>query len=465
MSNGYVDSSSKSSILYVWPVRSGQSGPFDGSGLSDKTYTVMASAGSNGTISHANEIVTHGATTTFAVTPNTGYYIDTVTGCGGTLLGNIYTTGAITSDCTVTASFAMNSYQLTVNKTGTGSGAVAVNTGTLSWSDSNGTATYDYNAAVTLTATADSANSTFTGWGGDCTGTNSSSSITITADKSCTATFTLRTYTVTASAGSGGAISPADATVEHGATASFVVIPEEGYHVNSITGCSGSLSDKIYNTGTITGDCYVYATFAPTYSVTIDKYGTGSGTVNSSDKKINCGADCTETYAKAKQVTLAAKASPGSVFTGWSGDRCSVKALKCKVNINGVYNIIVRFAPKNQKKTTLKIQKPKNGKIMSDDGKINCGRLSKLCSAKYFTGDSIRLLAISDDGYSVSEWKGVTCAESGSNECLINISGNHKVVPIFALGADVADPVQGLMITGILRGGAAGSDPDNRLIM
>ena len=31
-----------------------------------------------------------------------------VTGCGGTLAGDTYTTGAITGDCTVTASFALN---------------------------------------------------------------------------------------------------------------------------------------------------------------------------------------------------------------------------------------------------------------------------------------------------------------------------------------------------------------------
>ena len=36
-----------------------------------------------------------GATTTFTVTPQTGYTA-TVTGCGGTLIGYTYTTGAIT---------------------------------------------------------------------------------------------------------------------------------------------------------------------------------------------------------------------------------------------------------------------------------------------------------------------------------------------------------------------------------
>lgn len=45
-------------------------------------------------------------TTTLTVTANTGHAITSVTGCGGTLSGSTYTTGAINAGCTVTASFA-----------------------------------------------------------------------------------------------------------------------------------------------------------------------------------------------------------------------------------------------------------------------------------------------------------------------------------------------------------------------
>lgn len=54
--------------------------------------------------------MSEGATTTFTVTPNSGYKA-TVTGCDGTLLscGNsyTYTTGSITAACTVTATFSL----------------------------------------------------------------------------------------------------------------------------------------------------------------------------------------------------------------------------------------------------------------------------------------------------------------------------------------------------------------------
>jgi Rieske Fe-S protein len=46
-----------------------------------------------------------GATAQFTVTPNSGYQIASVTGCGGNLSGTTYTTGPITANCTVSASF------------------------------------------------------------------------------------------------------------------------------------------------------------------------------------------------------------------------------------------------------------------------------------------------------------------------------------------------------------------------
>jgi hypothetical protein len=69
-------------------------------------HTVTPSAGAGGTIAPATpQTVNHGATTSFTVTPNAGFTVASVTGCGGSLAGSTYTTGPITGDCTVTASF------------------------------------------------------------------------------------------------------------------------------------------------------------------------------------------------------------------------------------------------------------------------------------------------------------------------------------------------------------------------
>ena len=53
------------------------------------------------------QTVEEGATTSFTLTPNSGYQIDAVGGtCGGTLSGSTYTTPAVTQDCTVSAEFS-----------------------------------------------------------------------------------------------------------------------------------------------------------------------------------------------------------------------------------------------------------------------------------------------------------------------------------------------------------------------
>ncbi len=69
------------------------------------------------------------------------------------------------------------------------------------------------------------------------------------------------TFTVTASAGAGGAISPASATVAHGSTASFTVTPDNGYAIDSVSGCGGALAGNTFTTGPVTADCAVSARF------------------------------------------------------------------------------------------------------------------------------------------------------------------------------------------------------------
>ncbi len=70
------------------------------------TYTASATAETGGSISPSSAMVDAGCTTTFTVTANSGYVISGVTGCGGSLSGSAYTTGAISASCTVTASFS-----------------------------------------------------------------------------------------------------------------------------------------------------------------------------------------------------------------------------------------------------------------------------------------------------------------------------------------------------------------------
>jgi Bacterial Ig-like domain (group 3)/OmpA-like transmembrane domain/Abnormal spindle-like microcephaly-assoc'd, ASPM-SPD-2-Hydin/Divergent InlB B-repeat domain len=71
------------------------------------TFTVTPSVGNGGSMNPSTpQDVGFGNTVSFTVTPNSGYRIDTVSGCGGALSGNTYSTGSVTANCTVTATFA-----------------------------------------------------------------------------------------------------------------------------------------------------------------------------------------------------------------------------------------------------------------------------------------------------------------------------------------------------------------------
>jgi trimeric autotransporter adhesin len=69
--------------------------------------------------------------------------------------------------------------------------------------------------------------------------------------------------TVSTFAGEGGSISPASRQVDEGSTASFTVAPDDGYGIDSVSGCGGSLSGNTFTTGPVNADCTVTASFSP----------------------------------------------------------------------------------------------------------------------------------------------------------------------------------------------------------
>ncbi len=138
-------------------------------------------------------------------------------------------------------------------------------------------------------------------------------------------------FTVSTSAGSGGGISPASVSVNQGSTASFTVTPDEGYSVQSVSGCAGSLSGNTYTTGTITGACQVAATFQiNSYTVTATA-GLG-GEIEPSALSVDHGdsAEFTVTaidgYAVVAVTGCSGTLSGNSYTTGQITGDCSVEA-------------------------------------------------------------------------------------------------------------------------------------------
>lgn len=150
-------------------------------------HTVTPSAGANGSISPATaQTVNANSATSFVIFPDINYEIASVTGCDGSLAGDFYTTGPVTADCTVSATFQLIQYNLGV--TLSGAGTVNTTPGTDLACTGGCAQSYDIGTVLSLTATPDT-NYLFAGWGGDCSGTEPCV-LTMDASKSVTATFT-----------------------------------------------------------------------------------------------------------------------------------------------------------------------------------------------------------------------------------------------------------------------------------
>lgn len=181
-------------------------------------------------------------------------------GCSGT--GTCIVT--MTDDTTVTATFTLVTYELTVTPEGSGTGEVISDLSGINCG-SECTALYEYSSVITLTA-ASAIGSTFTGWSGaGCSGTGTCV-VTMTAARTVTATFDVVTYTV------GGTVS--------GLSGSGLVLQINGGSNLSIS-ADGAFT---FATELPSGSPYeVTVLTQPTSPVEICNVTSGSGTIDSSN--------------------------------------------------------------------------------------------------------------------------------------------------------------------------------------
>ena len=233
-------------------------------------------------------------------------------------------------------------YALSVERVGTGTGRVSG-----SGIDCGSTCTVQLYAGshVTLTATPD-AGSVFSGWSGACSGT-ADCVVDVTADTSVTATFTRRYDLVVSTAGAGtGTVSgngidcatTCSQSYDAGTAISLTATPTTGVFSGWSGDCSGTGSCVL----SMNANHSVAATFVllPSYTLSVTR--TGSGTVTSSPKGINCKKACTTTFATGTSVTLTAKPANKHSFLGWTG-ACSGTALTCTVQMQGDRNVGANF--------------------------------------------------------------------------------------------------------------------------
>jgi hypothetical protein len=187
------------------------------------TYTITMNAGPHGTIS-GPATVTHGDSPFFNITPDTGYHIVDVK-VDGVSKGAAATVSlpSVISGATITATFAINTYNITMN---------AGSNGTIS-----GPATANYGDSPSYTITPNSGYHVVdVKVDGVSKGAVTSLTLpTITSDKAITAQLAANDHTIAASADVKGTIAPSgNVSVPNGANQTFTFTPKTGYNIVNV---------------------------------------------------------------------------------------------------------------------------------------------------------------------------------------------------------------------------------------
>ncbi len=269
-----------------------------------RTWNVATHATGPGTIDPPSAVVSDGQTQALTLTASTGYHIGAATGCNGTLSGSTYTTGGVTADCTVEATFAIDTFALTY--TAAAHGSIG--------GEASQTVAYGADGSA-VTALPDTGYH-FVQWSDGSTA-NPRVDVDVTADLSVTASFEIDTYTVDATVQDGhGSITPPSQVVNYGDTATFALAPDTGYHVESVTGCGGTLNGTTYTTGAITGDCAVQAHFAIDTHTVGSRVVAGNGTISPPTQTVDYGATATFMLMPAVGNHIDSATGCGGTLTG-----------------------------------------------------------------------------------------------------------------------------------------------------
>jgi hypothetical protein len=172
------------------------------------------------------------------------------------------------------------------------------------------------------------------------------------------------------------------------------------------------------------------AGYGATVDVTVDRTGSGTGTVTDAEGDIDCGSVCTtKRTIGSSPLVLTAKADPGSVFDHWEG-ACSGTSPTCTIAVTVAATATAVFA----KQVSLTVAKRGNGSGTVTDGThaVHCG---SACSATLVVGDDVVLSAVPAARSVFAGWSG-GCSGSRPT-CRLTMSGDTSVRATFALATAI----------------------------
>ncbi len=349
----------------------------------------------------------------------------TFEGWSGVCAANASATCVVTmsSAQSVTASFRMQTYTLTVAKAGAGSGLVTgagIDCGTTC------SASFTGGTIVTLSASA-SSGSTFDGWSGACSASATASCVvTMNSAQSVTATFTSIPVGVTVAVNAGGA-----------ATGSFLA---DAYFSGGSTYSTTNTIDTSLLTGTAPPQAVLQTERYGEFTYTVPGFTAGSAALVT--------LYFSESYwTAAGQRTFNVAVNGATVLTAFdifasAGGANRAIARTFDATVNGSGQVVIAFTrgggPDNPKVTgisvtaggtpgyMLTVTRVGSGTVTSTPSGINCG--SACQAGPYASGTAVTLTATAGSGATFSGWSGA-CV--GTGLCITTMTASRSVTATF----------------------------------
>ncbi len=174
----------------------------------------------------------------------------------------------------------------------------------------------------------------------------------------------------------------------------------------------------------------------PEHTVTIEKIGTGTGTVTSLPGSIDCGSTCSDQFPDGTRVTLVATPDAGSAFDHFSGGNCAGSG-PCEKPITTSRTIRAVFSATGTRTLTVAKTGTGAGTVTSKPAGIACGAV---CSAPIAAYAKATLRATPAEG---SLFAGFSGACTGTKPCRLTMSEARSVTAAFA---KAPPPVPGTLV-------------------
>ncbi|MDQ3880089.1 MAG: hypothetical protein M3295_03295 [Chloroflexota bacterium] len=167
-------------------------------------------------------------------------------------------------------------------------------------------------------------------------------------------------------------------------------------------------------------------------ALSVEKTGTGQGTVTSSPAGIDCGAVCTANFEQGDEVALTAKREGASRFVGWEGGGCTGTSA-CEVTLTKALSVRAVFRATATWRLAVRTEGDGAGTVTSNPRGIACG---KRCAFDFPRSITVTLTSEAARGSIFKGWSGDCRKDETKNDCVVMLDAVKRISASFEVAEE-----------------------------